>query len=165
MKCEKSTYFPGFTLVEVLCVLTTTMLLSGALLFTAYVSIWGQEASEARTKREAQTITRWLNRVYIKALLERRVFEIYFSSSQATDKLILKWMDTNTQEIYDAKGRCYMLCQSAIWKASYTPTWHMTSPGFTLACYHRPTSNNLQKAVCFIRVSPYCRVLVTKDAP
>jgi hypothetical protein len=70
-------------------------------------------------------------------------------------------MNPVREEIHDTEGACWFQVMGASPSSTFLPLWYRFAPGFTLRVRPAPDMG----PVCYIRVSPYARILVTDTPP
>jgi hypothetical protein len=152
----------AFTLVELLVVIfiMTSMV---SVLELSLRSSWIESGNEKSVAREAEYFSSWVNRILFKACLNRRSFQfVHLPCSTPVSTIYVRWSD-GTTEVYDSGGKCYFTVRGhSVTSSTYTPQWHMLTPGFTLKAVVSPSR---LKAIKYIRISPHCFVSVTDDPP
>jgi len=156
----------AFSLVELLLCIAMWSVLAGILLLSLDVGILTvkSEGSVVRPSvalRESKNIYRWLQRVIIKACMERRAFQVKYYSGYR-DFIRIQWFDPLETETYRTEGRCWVAFESSNnLFYSYNPSWHTMTPAFTLKISNGQKSGQV---VSRISVSPYCLVTL-KEGP
>ncbi|AER66258.1 hypothetical protein Tlie_0523 [Thermovirga lienii DSM 17291] len=155
----------AFSLVELLLCIAMWSVLAGILLLSLDVGILTVKSEEAVVKpsvalRESKNIYRWLQKVMIKACIERRSFQVKYYSGYR-DFIRIQWFDPLETETYRTEGRCWVAFESSKnLFYSYAPAWHTMTPAFTLKISNGQKNGQV---VSRISVSPYCLVTLKEE--
>ncbi len=147
----------AFSMVELVLCLLLWAAFAGAVL-TTFLPYYMEERNRQIALREAENITRWIQRNLIKACIERRSFRIKYYSGRR-DFIRILWFNPNRNETYDTRGRCWVKFDSkASITPAYTPAWHTMTPAVTFNIYTTGDKNSTERPVARITISGYCLV-------
>ena len=155
----------AFSLVELLLCVAMWSVLAGVFLLSLGVGVFKvkSEGAVGKTRgalRGSKKIYSWLQRVIIKACIERRAFQVKYYSGYR-DFIRIQWFDPLETETYRTEGRCWVAFESS--KSlfyTYTPAWHTMTPAFTLKISNGQKNGQV---VSRISVSPYCLVTLKEE--
>lgn len=147
----------AFSIPEILVCLLLWGALAGAVMATCLPS-WTEGKGTQAALREAEQLTRWIQRSLIKACIERRAFEIKYYTGR-NDFLKIQWFNPSEQETYTTRGRCWVQFDTKTRvKPRYTPAWHTMTPAVTLKVYADNDKYSTRGPVARITISGYCLV-------
>ncbi len=147
----------AYSMVELMLCLLLWAAFAGAVL-TTFLPSYMEERNRQVALREAENITRWIQRTLIKACIERRSFRIKYHTGRQ-DFIRILWFNPNRNETYNTRGRCWVKVDSkASITPAYTPAWHTMTPAVTFNIYTTGDKNSTERPVARITISGYCLV-------
>jgi type II secretory pathway pseudopilin PulG len=147
----------AFSMVELVLCLLLWAAFAGAVL-TTFLPYYMEGRNRQIALREAENITRWIQRNLIKACIERRAFDIdYYSVRQ--DFIKIQWYSPPEQKTYKTDGKCWIkFATRGRVKPRYSPAWHTMTPAVTFNIYTTGDKNSTERPVARITISGYCLV-------